>query len=1739
MGEYVAARDACQFLDAMDAMDQEDRLPCARVNATLGSMDVAVDILRDSVRLSGSDRTARLQALEAAARILEERVRHDAAADFLLEASELAPEDPEILLRVVRNLLEAGRGDNAAAVVESRFEVAAAANPSLGRRLLGLFDAYGESGKALNLSAGIVSRGLVDADELDAIVSNALRSGNPATADDAARRWLQAQAMPRIEAALAAAAIMERHGAVAAAARLLEEELAVPEAGDTGDDPWLRLGRLHVQSGNPDSAESAFSRFLGREALSAERLLRVSEAWSDAGKPDRVVSLLKGALDRFDPLPIDVLLRLGKALHDSGDDSGEMAAYRQGAKRVPNASVLWTRVGEAKVARGEPAAAEDALGLALADASADLRTQSRAHAALAEAILARDRTRQDEIEAHLLAALDTGAEDATVVARVERVASRLPDSRAVTLAVLRRAVKREPGKPGLWERLAAAAARSGLRAEALDAWIRFIETSENPPAAMQEGVGSLVQSRFLNEALMLSRHAVVNGMPVPPAIARTLGESALDLSDHRAARRHLRTFLDGPVVLDHDYLAMSERLSASGLDDLAGRSLDMARKVGPGERIPDIELSSGRRLLRIGKADEAAKHFNAAASSGRDDIVLAVARAYRDHGLLGAAEPWFRKAVLSATGDFAPSLSEHLAVLTRTGRSGEIATLADALASRDWRSWQELHYAAATVAETGESSRALRLLELGGRALGASDEPAIQQLQASLLLRLSRPDGALRTLLDACSAPHENADTACAGLADRFSAADRDADAVQGLRRRADSGNAGHRTWMVLSQMLLDADDVDGAFEAAMSAAQGAESLDEFLGRIIAPLRMRGRQVEALRLTEVLAASAETLSKARVNLEQGRILLEMNRPEDAVLAFWEMVSSDVASAGRAWRELAGSGRTAEADSFMNAQARDAIASLPVEDLGAILGDLLYRERFDSFRNLVERYLEANDGIAPAREVLGRILSALGLPAMALEHLEKVPGNRLGAEGRLALIQSLWRLGRRDDAIREARFPETSRDPETEKAVLATAAFLAGEEALGEAIRLLSSTDGSRTGSPEQGLGQARLLSRSGLPDGLTRGRELFLAILDILQTPGTDSYDYVRIEARAGTLDALIDEMEPRQGLVVDELRLAAACLTGRKDAIRDARRRLLGDGGDTMPTRLAAASRAMFACGNWESAAESAEQALDRMAPGQRTEDLVQIAVISARMAGRRGVERIQTVATRGLEDALTAIDFRTVVAQASGELARVATLKIEKARRLPVDAAGLLDTVEAALRSGSESIRKDAQSLLLEGLPEHRAPIRNRLREIYTSALRPELVPEVIPGGDSQSPLSIMDCWTLFHAALDAGDPRASIRAGECYLSRTTRGPGAISTLVGTAAIFMAPTVVEHFMGEVPQALIDSRWSTALTHVAVMHTRLGRIPEASATLALAEAAAVSTGVFEAEIARLAMVEPGFNHVPSSPSIARLDLASCLAGAQGAADVSECPRKTPNEPRGRLASWFMAGAGRAMAEGRHEAAEAMFREAFRHEPLRATGWQTATRVLDYLGDWEDWNEVPRTSLGKLGLELTATARGLPDPGGFSLRAHLSAMTGDSKSALEDYDFELAIDPSNGNTRNGLAYLLSMVPGLDLNRSIIEARTAQILRPMERAYSMETEAWALFRAGRHAEALDTQMGARRLWTRELGTGLAESHYHLGRILEAMGRVEEARDAYRKAFLLDQGRWSSRKALERWRALGGR
>jgi tetratricopeptide (TPR) repeat protein len=148
-------------------------------------------------------------------------------------------------------------------------------------------------------------------------------------------------------------------------------------------------------------------------------------------------------------------------------------------------------------------------------------------------------------------------------------------------------------------------------------------------------------------------------------------------------------------------------------------------------------------------------------------------------------------------------------------------------------------------------------------------------------------------------------------------------------------------------------------------------------------------------------------------------------------------------------------------------------------------------------------------------------------------------------------------------------------------------------------------------------------------------------------------------------------------------------------------------------------------------------------------------------------------------------------------------------------------------------------------------------------------------------------------------------------------------------------------------------------------------------------------------------------------------------------------------------------------------------------------------------------------------------------------------MTGDSKSALEDYDFELAIDPSNGNTRNGLAYLLSMVPGLDLNRSIIEARTAQILRPMERAYSMETEAWALFRAGRHAEALDTQMGARRLWTRELGTGLAESHYHLGRILEAMGRVEEARDAYRKAFLLDQGRWSSRKALERWRALGGR
>jgi hypothetical protein len=105
-----------------------------------------------------------------------------------------------------------------------------------------------------------------------------------------------------------------------------------------------------------------------------------------------------------------------------------------------------------------------------------------------------------------------------------------------------------------------------------------------------------------------------------------------------------------------------------------------------------------------------------------------------------------------------------------------------------------------------------------------------------------------------------------------------------------------------------------------------------------------------------------------------------------------------------------------------------------------------------------------------------------------------------------------------------------------------------------------------------------------------------------------------------------------------------------------------------------------------------------------------------------------------------------------------------------------------------------------------------------------------------------------------------------------------------------------------------------------------------------------------------------------------------------------------------------------------------------------------------------------------------------------------------------------------------------------VHAALREVAIARTLSYRGSPFYLETEAWARFVAGEAAAALDVQTAARRFWNLEQGGGIAESLVHLGRMLEAAHRIDEARECYRRAAVLEPGEWAGAEAVRSWRAL---
>ncbi|MGH2570005.1 MAG: tetratricopeptide repeat protein, partial [bacterium] len=109
----------------------------------------------------------------------------------------------------------------------------------------------------------------------------------------------------------------------------------------------------------------------------------------------------------------------------------------------------------------------------------------------------------------------------------------------------------------------------------------------------------------------------------------------------------------------------------------------------------------------------------------------------------------------------------------------------------------------------------------------------------------------------------------------------------------------------------------------------------------------------------------------------------------------------------------------------------------------------------------------------------------------------------------------------------------------------------------------------------------------------------------------------------------------------------------------------------------------------------------------------------------------------------------------------------------------------------------------------------------------------------------------------------------------------------------------------------------------------------------------------------------------------------------------------------------------------------------------------------------------------------------------------------------------LALEPQNADSRNALAFIFA-VTGDSLDRAETLAEEALKLAPGLSAYWYDTLGWVRFRRGKHEEALEVLRISESSLPPDDSSTRAENLYHIGAVLMALGRNDEAAEYLTKS-----------------------
>lgn len=591
-----------------DVLERDDDsvaslLTLARLDAGTGDLDRALERARAATETAEGARLPGAWLLLG--QVLLERGEAAEAVEAFREAVELEAGDPLVArLSLVRAHLASGDPEAAREVLD-RIRGRSAQVP-----LAGYLDAvvrYAEGdleGAEEGLDA-LIARvpGNAQARFLRGLV--AFRLDNPERAQDDLERVV-AQTPGNLRARLVLAALLNRQGESAEAARVLAEGLNEDTSPDAGY--LAALGQSQLRAGDAEAGLRNLARAAELAPDVAAIRTQLALAQLSTGEADAAEAQLRDAVDLSESFPqSDALLVLVQLRDGRIDEALESA--RAFVERSPDVPLAHNMLGAALLADEQGAAGRAALERALE------LDPGFAPAVLNLAALDVGAGDLDAARARLVAFLERNPADRSVLRRLGELAAEAEDYEAA-IAAGRRAVAEAPQDGVLALLLAGFLDASGDRAAAREVLLDLEVGPDSRPTVLAARAQAALETGDRDEALALYERLLEDrpgNADIAVRYASVLasagsGERALDVVEDALERDP-----ENPARL----LALRTRLLLeTGRVDAAEDSVDVLREIDAPESL--LARFEGGIALARGDLDRAAERLQVAAEAAPD-----------------------------------------------------------------------------------------------------------------------------------------------------------------------------------------------------------------------------------------------------------------------------------------------------------------------------------------------------------------------------------------------------------------------------------------------------------------------------------------------------------------------------------------------------------------------------------------------------------------------------------------------------------------------------------------------------------------------------------------------------------------------------------------------------------------------------------------------------------------------------------------------------------------------------------------------------------------------------------------------------------------------------------------------------------------------------------------------------------------------------------------------------------------